>query len=336
VCINRFSVRIEQISSCKNCGARQISTNHFADQIHHSSQNKAEMKINPIFFCITAITIVLFYNIFSYQGEYKMNTKMKNLPSSTNRSRFGDLCVIVRSYPNSEYYLSTLLLSLSHNKKLPQIFVVATETFSEEMLDKYNKHIYGANYIAGINFAQTLPIFNRSLTDYGYEFTDAALDYLLGHNNDLKCKYVLFTNGDNLYSKGIVDAYLDEDMTLGFDMIGFNFISHYKSRHAFLRLHEGDGQREFKLEELNSSNSSSILHLSSYDGSHVPFNAEFAVNRIDLGACVFKVSIFEDNSELRFCKVATKMALADGQLIQEFYRISNKTKIHREFLFVHQ
>ena len=273
--------------------------------------------------------LVLLPNMFSDEVSYFKESSI----NTTNRSRFGDLCVIARSYPNSESYLTTLLLSLSHNEKIPQILVIATEPFSEDVLEKYNKHINMANQIAGINFAQTLHIFNLSVTDYGYAFTDAALDYLLEHQDDFKCSYVLFTNGDNFYSKGFLDAYLDKDMSLGFDMIGFNFISHYRQLPGYLHFHEGAKHRNFRIDELNST---SIAHLTSFDGSNIAKESFFAVGKIDLGACVFKISIFKEYPELRFTKIASDMNLADGQLISKVYEISNKTILHRELLYLHQ
>ena len=291
----------------------------------------SKKKTFTILFSLAAIiyVLVLLPNMFSDEVSYFKESSI----NTTNRSRFGDLCVIARSYPNSESYLTTLLLSLSHNEKIPQILVIATEPFSEDVLEKYNKHINMANQIAGINFAQTLHIFNLSVTDYGYAFTDAALDYLLEHQDDFKCSYVLFTNGDNFYSKGFLDAYLDKDMSLGFDMIGFNFISHHRGHVGYVRKHKGSTYTEYKIDKLNST---SIAHLSSFDGTNFPKNTEFQVSEIDLGACLFKISIFKENPELRFTTVARDIFTADGQLIVEFYKKSNNTILHREYLFVHQ
>lgn len=43
------------------------------------------------------------------------------------------------------------------------------------------------------------------------------------------CGYFIFTNDDNLYASGFLDNYIKPDIEANIDIIGFDFISHYKT-----------------------------------------------------------------------------------------------------------
>lgn len=85
--------------------------------------------------------------------------------------------------------------------------------------------------------------------DYGYSYTDAAIDYLLSQRYVSNSDYIMFTNGDNLYADQFASTQLLPYMKDGIDILGFDFISRYfYSRYAFQAREEAsDGTRKFAL-----------------------------------------------------------------------------------------
>lgn len=150
--------------------------------------------------------------------------------------------------------------------------------------------------------------------DYGYSYTDAAIAYLL--NKSYPCDYLMFTNGDNLYSGGFIDGYIGKDMHESIDIIGFNFISHY--------------QMQAPTYEAGNSN----------DGTMIMLNSNFKRGEIDLGAFVIRLELLNANHELRFVVNSQGkfygVKEADGYLIYEASKLAKTSRIHRQSLMIHQ
>lgn len=228
------------------------------------------------------------------------------------------------SYPQTTGYLSTFLFSLAANKVPPQVFVVITDT--DRNHTNPQAHINLVNSFLGLQMAQILPIYAEDAaainpddfsSDFGYAYTDAAINYLISHNLEYNCKYLLVTNGDNLYRSKFIDDYLQPEMDQETQMIGFNFISHHdRWDHTVTETEKADGRNR-------------------------EVSVQFQPGAIDLGACFFKMDLLEsDPINLRFVNQAKSKGNdyfnCDGYLINEYHKRAASAMIIRDVLFFHQ
>lgn len=96
-----------------------------------------------------------------------------------------------------------------------------TKMKSSNMKKLLKKEIDKANELIKFQLATQLPISadeartisDKFTKDYGFAFSDIALKKM--QDPKYGCKYILVTNGDNLYSKGFVDDYILNDMKEG-------------------------------------------------------------------------------------------------------------------------
>lgn len=153
-------------------------------------------------------------------------------------------------------------------------------------------------------------------SDYGYSYTDAAIFYLLNHSRTYLCDYFVFTNGDNLYAGGFVD-FIADDMKNEFDIIGFNFISHYV---RYKPMNRGS-------EDLD-------------DGTMHVVDSEFEYANIDLGAFVIRAELLDLHKNLRFVAISRiskwDVKGADGYLIAKSSNLAKTSRMHRQVLLIHQ
>jgi hypothetical protein len=230
----------------------------------------------------------------------------------------------VRTFQKQYDYLTITLLSLSYNLQSNlRIYIVLTDDTSS-VEDAHAISII-VNNLIGENIVSILPITshdaylirNDNETDFGYGHTDAALNYLSKNGTTEQCHYFLITNGDNLYTKSFVDDYILKDMNEDYDIIGFDFISHY---------------------HLGTKRVDGYIHS---DGSKVHLEAKFETFGIDLGAFIFKKDLLTQFDELRFVKQKqgksdSRYQYADGYFVEYANSKTEKKIIHRQILFMHQ
>ena len=124
--------------------------------------------------------------------------------------------------------MPTFLLAISHNKASLHVYILVTDKKSS--FEQARTISVTSNAITGRNLSSVLPITWRDAElispdyqkDYGYSYTDAAIEYLIANNDSAQCNYYLFTNGDNLYTTGFADL-IQEDMLVSFLLIYSNF-----------------------------------------------------------------------------------------------------------------
>ncbi|KAJ3305442.1 hypothetical protein HDV03_001536 [Kappamyces sp. JEL0829] len=237
------------------------------------------------------------------------------------------LCVVARTYHKTFPDLPSFILSLSQNTRKPIVYLLVTDKNSSHsavqvIADKVNGFLgYPMAQVLPVTAAEAAPHFNLDDPhEYGYAYTDAAADLMLRDQQAYPCDYFIFTNGDNLYSKGLVDDYLAKDMEDDLDIVGFDFVSHHPRESAGTdRYIENDGTR-------------------------IGIRADFQMSFLDLGAFMIKAS-FMEQQQLRFVPIGLRyfqdhpygpLFFADGMLIEEASRRTEKKKIHRQTLMLHQ
>ncbi|KAJ3373489.1 hypothetical protein HDU91_006890 [Kappamyces sp. JEL0680] len=231
----------------------------------------------------------------------------------------GQVCVVARTFAKQYHMIPTFVLSLSQNSLKPSVYLVITD--AESSVPEAEAIVQKTNDFVGRRLASVLPItasdaqryFDlESGQEYGYAYTDAAIDLLLANKARYPCDYFLFTNGDNLYASGFIDDYLDRDMKQDLDIIAFDFISHHKW---------SDARQEG-------------YHVT--DGTRVSINADFRTMHVDLGAFVIKAE-FLAGHHLRFVRAGqTDFFTADGSFIEQAAALTDRKRVHHQVLMIHQ
>ena len=293
----------------------------------HFSTMKYSGHLKSVLFILLYISILIVYMLvptlsMSNYGISAINNTMSVIKSGQQSGP--TLCVIVRTFQGQYDYLTITLLSLSYNPKsnIRMYLLLTDETSSVKDAQSI---ALNANNLIGQDMVSVLPITfqdahvlkNDTENDYGYSYTDAALNYLMKKDTTEQCQYFLITNGDNLYTKSFVDDYISKDMNESYDIIGYDFISHHK------RI------------------SSQVDRYIYNDGSRVHVDADFVRSRLDLGAFIIKKEFLRQYDELRFLKqkLASRNSIyhdADGYFIEYANSKTEKKIIHRQILFMHQ
>ena len=269
------------------------------------------------------ILIISMFAITLIQTIIPRHTREERPASKVTDIHGTKICIIARTFQKQYPYLLTFLLSISHNKKtMPRIFLLITDT--ESSVSAAHKIAQLSNSMSGYNLTSILPITEQDAknanenykTDYGYGYTDAAIDYFAETNRIYKCDYLMFTNADNLYVKGFLDDYILDDMRSGIDLIAFDFVSHYKiTPPTYISGIYDDGTRKV-------------------------LPGCFIWGRIDLGAVVIRAKFMLEDAEMRFVKVMRRIemdiGLADGFLVEYAAKMAKYRRIHRQVLLVHQ
>lgn len=279
---------------------------------------------------IILIVIIAVFNTYMLLPTVSMSNKDISAINNTmsviksGQKSGPTLCVIVRTFQGQYDYLTITLLSLSYNPKsnIRMYLLLTDESSSAKDATSIAQN---ANNLIGQDIVSVLPITsqdaydlkNDTENDYGYSYTDAALNYLMEKDTTEQCQYFLITNGDNLYTKSFVDDYILKDMNEGYDIIGYDFISRYK---------------------WNPAKVDNFYH---DDGSKVHISSKFAVYKIDLGAFIIKQEFLSQYDELRFVKQKqarsnSRYAESDGFFIEYANSKTEKKIIHRQILFIHQ
>ncbi len=154
-------------------------------------------------------------------------------------ARSWDVCAVVRTAPLQRVQLPALLISLlaaAGNERGTKVLCIVVDTENHERsLDYIDRAVAMTNTLATDGFFLALnhrmPGFVASKTMFGYDATQRVLEMLLARPNqstldESMCRYFLFTNGDNLYSRYLFNE-LHDAMTARVDLIAYDFISHH-------------------------------------------------------------------------------------------------------------
>mmetsp|Transcript_29057 Transcript_29057/g.45808 ORF Transcript_29057/g.45808 Transcript_29057/m.45808 type:complete len:279 (+) Transcript_29057:65-901(+) len=237
-----------------------------------------------------------------------------------------ELCVIVRYYSGQRDAFLSLLSSIYALESDVLIKIVITEPkvadYRKSVGDvvqavtSLNRYFGPANTtrieLSSFNYHSSSTISYRAENqkcaenDYGYALTDMELDNLVKQDT---CKYIMVTNGDNLYNSGLMKETRPMRQQ-GIDLIGFFFISRYPFPQKV---------------PIRDSTSPNTL-----------YRSRLNLGGIDLGACMFKSSVFRDNN-LRFCKVKGNVHESDGNLIEQVAKDRMyKAEVLDQIMFMHQ
>ena len=235
------------------------------------------------------------------------------------------VCVLVRTYAKQFRNLPTLILNFAQDRVHTKVFITITD--EDSPWEPVLKMTALLNEMVGREVAIVLPVKsdrakkiwvqpNNGL-DYGYTYTDAAIDMMVA--NDVPCDYALVTNGDNLYSSNFLERYTLPHMLEEVDLIAFDYIEH--------------GPLAWTVESGDQ-----IVD----DGTLKPVNFRWAISMCDLGALLIKWSWFRDEG-LRFVKDAVSLEdgskdlySADGQMIKLIESLNASKVLIRQTLFLHQ
>lgn len=258
-------------------------------------------------FAILVAVLLLFRNIWT-----STSAKGRDFPilRPTGCAEWDDIakqtnqiCVLGRTFQGQYPVIPTFLASLSHGSVPLKLLLLITDHLSPR--EELEHTVRDLSALLGCpEFATVLPGVTqkdadaqraRHLTqallercpdgcmDWGYAFTDAALDNLFGPNNSANrygCRWLLVTNTDNLYATGFTSSlapYMYGGGPEGpADLLGWDFSSRYNSgdwTQALLR---------------NSARPDDVVGI----GPHYPMLSAFYERAIDLGAMLVRVEFF--------------------------------------------
>ena len=144
------------------------------------------------------------------------------------------VCLVVRAYAANFVNVPTLLHLLQHNSHPPNVYFVSTDPASS--VAELQRVVELGNRETGLSFGHVLNITREQATldfpemargerEYGYAYTDVAVDLLTKHQRySGQCQWLLLTNADNLYAGNFLDR-LQPEMDQGYQV-------HATSRHA--------------------------------------------------------------------------------------------------------
>ncbi len=202
-------------------------SNHFTATIAPLSETRPEWRQLP-------------NDSFIASGVRGDNQPLESTPDDPH------LCILVSTYKRHSAKLIPLLTSFFVTE-YPHIKAILLDTDGSvdsmpclKDVAKVVNGIFEKEYVVTANITQrdVLKKYTQEVTgvvsDYGYILTDLIIHDILKkrelakESNDTKpeCDFLLTTNGDNLYGPDIVPALLYY-MKKGYDMTGFDFISHY-------------------------------------------------------------------------------------------------------------
>lgn len=199
-------------------------------------------------------------------NEYASMSKPSDFPSHY-MSNDPVVCVLVRTYSKHRSPLPALIASLGSNDyQNLHVFLIDTvgdfvdmPKFAELYNSLYDRKFVHVSNITNEYANSRFPDFKTP--DFGYLQTDLVMEQLSFSDNPFQCTYFVVTNGDNLYSKGLIYFTLDY-MRQNIDLIGFHFITHYCY----------DDVKPFRPRE----------------GCYIQHYTEFQLQRIDVGAALIR------------------------------------------------
>ncbi len=180
---------------------------------------------------------------FIASGVRGDNQQLESMPDDPH------LCILVSTYERHSAKLVPLLTSffLTEYPHMKAI-LLDTDRNIDSMcclkdMAKVVNGIFEKEYVVTANITQrdVLKTYTKEVTgvvsDYGYILTDIIIHDILKkrelakESNDTKpeCDFLLITNGDNLYGPNIIPMLLYY-MKKGYDLMGFDFVSHYPIR----------------------------------------------------------------------------------------------------------
>ena len=231
------------------------------------------------------------------------------------------ICILARTYPTHYPFLPTFLSLLTFNTHPPRVFLVhtANDTGGVDPLraiadDANRRHHLGLASVLDVTWdsaRRRYPDMDR-VESFGYVHTDLAME-LLADEHAAECRYVVITNGDNIYASHFVDR-VELLTAQGYELIGWSFVSHHE-KPALSEVGAGTWE----------------------DLTYKWVRAEFLPSEIDLGASLFKLSLWRQ-LHLGFTQFGRKFGFAgaDGRHIMRLAAANVSRVLMRDTYLVHQ
>ena len=237
------------------------------------------------------------------------------------------VCVLVRVYQRNYHYVPTFMSLMSHNTHVPNVLFHVTDVNSS--VADHQSRVDKANRDAGFEYGHVLNVTAEAVRrrfpeldrvkEFGFAFTDEAMEVLTSEGKYQRmCQWLLITNVDNICTSHFLDR-VEQEMALGYQLIGFNTISHYN-------------RIECCGEPQDTSEGSSD------DGTRRPINVVWLRGGIDMGAALWNISVWKA-FQLNFIELGKQvdhLDQADGQFFVALVERQMKRIAIRQYLFIHQ
>jgi hypothetical protein len=183
--------------------------------------------------------------VFVIFESYRMIRTASNLKAITSEVFIPEICVLVRSYPGAS---KTSLLALLHSIRAQthrefEVWLLNSEQPSTPLF------ISAIKSLEDVRFSFKSFRVDETYHSYGYIVTEAALNHILSRYwHSEKFKYILITNGDNLYNKKFLSSSRDalEKRNPLPCIVGCDWISRYHQQLGNGQLGEENSVRHFR------------------------------------------------------------------------------------------
>ena len=272
---------------------------------------------------LAIITLILFSFHFHFWDFFQCKTTSFHSPIH-RRSKVSSpsLCVLTRVYGPQIEYFPVFALSLRHGG-FDDIRIYVANTDARTDLQHLLRTIHFINdLLLDKDFVTLLdlgPLPN--VNQFGYGVTDQALRYLYAQHdaNASLCHYLMVTNGDNLYTRNFGKQILPH-MKAGKDLIAWSFVSHHYKGH---------------LREMIDAKNNHVPKIID-DGTEKCASAILRIGEIDLGAAAYRFAFLHQH-KLYYRVGDRPYAMgSDGQFVDQAVKLTNKSTVLRQTLFIHQ
>lgn len=279
--------------------------------------------ITSIFLCVAKLISNINENCHKeiVKGEKLHPIKMNSRRFVLSDPKSPRLCVIVRTYEDQIEYFTALAFTLRNSGfKNIRVYVINTDTRTNitrlrETLNFINTHT-GEDFVEFIDFG-SMPSKNQ----HGYGVTDQALQYLydLYAKDPQQCRYLLVTNGDNLYSNSLA-KYVIPHISKSIDIISWGFVSHYGS--PKLRINTAIKSTQ-KIKYVD-------------DGSNKCVVPTLSVGYIDLSAVIYRFELLYKKKMFYRVHNGSYSFTADGEFVERLLKTVNTAVVIAQTLVFHQ
>jgi hypothetical protein len=255
-------------------------------------------------------TVLKSSNPFRYTYNYSFNS---SAPA---------LCIITRIYGSQISYFPILALAFLHTGlDNIRIYVINTDNRTDiqqlkQTIQFINDLVFRMDYVTFLDLGEP-----SKQNEFGYGMTDRALSYL--YNQTMQspslCQYVVFTNGDNFYSK-IFGTRILPHMKNGKDIIAWGFVSHHYKPHY----KESIDDKKKRVPQIVD------------DGTGKCTPVELRPGYADLGSVAYRLAFLKKHN-LYFRRSDGSYSFgSDGYFVEQAAQRTSASVILKQTLFVHQ
>jgi hypothetical protein len=249
-------------------------------------------------------------NPFRYSYNYSFNS---SAPA---------LCVIIRTYGPKISYFPILALAFLHTGlDNIRIYVINTDNRTDiqqlkQTIQFINDLVFRMDYVTFLDLGEP-----SKKNEFGYGMTDRALSYFYNQTMESPslCQYVVFTNGDNFYSK-IFGTRILPHMKNGKDIIAWGFVSHHYKPHY----KESIDDKKKRVPQIVD------------DGTGKCTPVELRPGYADLGSVAYRLAFLKKHNLYFRRPDGSYLFGSDGHFVEQAAQRTSASVILKQTLFVHQ